>query len=67
MNIVTKKVTSQLTADIFANYEESVKRFVSDDQGFLFMNQIKGTPAYWRKFQREILVLVKQLGCPTFF
>ena len=31
------------------------------------MNQIKGTPAYWKKFQREVLAVVKQLGCPTFF
>ena len=31
------------------------------------MNQIKGTPAYWKKFQREVLAMVKQLGCPTFF
>ena len=62
-----KKVTGQLTAGMFANYDESVKRFVSNDQGFLFMNQIKGTPAYWKKFQREVLAMVKQLGCPTFF
>ena len=52
---------------MFANYDESVKRFVSNDQGFLFMNQIKGTPAYWKKCQRIVLGMVKQLGCPTFF
>ena len=57
----------QLTAGMFANYDESVKRFVSNDQGFLFMNQIQGTPAYWKKFQREFLAMVKQLDCPIFF
>ena len=62
-----KKVTPQLTADIFANYDNSVKEFVSNDQRFLFMNQIKGTPAYWKKFQREVLANVKQSDCPTFF
>ena len=67
INIAMKKVTGQLTAGMFANYDESVKRFVSNDQSFLFMNQIKGTPAYWKKFQREVLTMVKQLGCPTFF
>ena len=66
INIAMKKVTGQLTAGRFANYDESVKQFVSNDQGFLFMNQIKGTPAYWKKFQREVLAMVKQLGCPTF-
>ena len=67
INIAMKKVTGQLTAGMFANYNESVRRFVSNDQGFLFMNQIKETPAYWKKFQREVLAMVKQLGCPTFF
>ena len=62
-----KKVTGQLIAGMFANYHESVKRFVSNDQGLLFMNQIKGTPAYWKKSQREVLAVVEQLGCPTFF
>ena len=59
-------MAGQLTAGRFANYDESVKRFVSNDQGFLFMNQIKGTPAYWKKFQRDVLAIVKQLDCPTF-
>ena len=53
INIAMKKVTGQLIAGMFANYDESVKRFVSNDQGFSFMNQIKGTPAYWKKFQRS--------------
>ena len=67
INIAMKKVTGQLTAGMFANYGESVKGFASNDQGFLFMNQIKGTPAYWKKFQRNVLAMVKQLDCPTFF
>ena len=68
INIAMKKVTGQLTASMFANYDESVKRFVSNDQDFfLFINQIKGTPAYWKKFQRDVLAMVKQLGCTIFF
>ena len=67
INIAMKKVTGQLTAGMFANYGESVKGFASNDQGFLFMNQIKGTPAYWKKNQTEVLAIVKQLACPTFF
>ena len=62
-----KKVTGQLTAGMFANYDKSVKRFVSNNQGFVFMNQIKETPAYWKKIQRKVLAMLKQLGSPTFF
>ena len=42
-----------------------VKDFIASDQVFSFMSGIKGTPAYWEKF--DVLTMVKQLGCPTFF
>ena len=31
------------------------------------MSGIKGTPAYWKKFLFDVLAMVRQLGCPTFF
>ena len=31
------------------------------------MSKIRGTPAYWKRFQSEVLAMVKQLGCPSFF
>ena len=34
INIAMKKVTGQLTPGMSANYDESVKRFASNDQGF---------------------------------
>ena len=50
INMAMKKVTTgRLTPSMFAKYEESMRHFVSNDQVFLFMNQIKRTPAYWEK------------------
>ena len=46
-----KKIPGQLKTGMLANNEESVRHLVSNDQGFLFMNQIKATSAYWKKFQ----------------
>ena len=37
-----EKVSGPLTAGMFANYEEKVEHFVSNYQGFLFMDQING-------------------------
>ena len=31
------------------------------------MNQIRGTPAYWKTIQSEVLAMVKQLGWSTSF
>ena len=41
--------------------------FICEDQGYLFMNSIKGTSAYWKHFLYDVLAMVKQLGLPTFF
>ena len=37
-----EKVSGPLIAGMFTNYEEKVEHFVSNYQGFLFMDQIKG-------------------------
>ena len=49
------------------NFKESVNSFVTQDNAYYFMNTIKGTPAYWKRFLYEVLAMVKQLGLPTFF
>jgi len=50
-----------------ANYKERVRAFIASDDAFTFMNTLKGTPAYWKRFLFEVLAMVKQLGLPTFF
>ena len=69
MNIAIKKLcTNQLTAGMLSNnFSDTVKSFIAKNEGFNFMNSVKGTPAYWKKFLFEILAMVKQLGLPTFF
>ena len=64
INIAIKKVASdKLTAGMLSsNFKDK-----ASDQAFFFMNGIKGTPAYWKKFLFDVLAMVKQLGCPTFF
>ena len=62
-----KKKMGNFTADISKNYKHSVKEFVNKNQGFYFMNQVRGTPAYWKRFQYEALAMIKQLRCPTIF
>ena len=49
------------------NFKETVKQFIASDKAFRFMNSIKGTPAYWKKFLNEVLAMAEQLGLSTFF
>ena len=69
INIAMQKVTTnQLTAGMLSrNFKESVKSFVAKDEAYNFINTIKGTPAYWKRFIFEVLAMVKQLDLPTFF
>lgn len=69
INIAMKKLRgSQLTAGMLSrNFMETVSSFVASENAYSFMNTIKGTPAYWKRFLFEVLAMVKQLGLPTFF
>ena len=69
ITIAMKKMKGcNVTAGMFNNnFRETVNSFVAHDQAFSFMNEIKGTPAYWKRFLHEVLAMVKQLGIPTFF
>ena len=31
------------------------------------MNYVKGSPAFWKRFQIDVLAMIIQLGCPTLF
>ena len=53
INVVMHKVsTPALKAGFLNNTSlmETVREYVENDQAFTFMNSIKGTPAYWKKF-----------------
>lgn len=49
------------------NYQENVKRAVSNENTLLFMSEVKVTPTYWKKFQGEVLTKLKQLVFSAFF
>ena len=49
------------------NYQENVKRAVSNENSLLFISEVKVTPIYWKKFQGEVLTKLKQLVFSAFF
>ena len=68
IHIATKKVKGNITAgQLQTNFNQTINTFLCEDQGYTFMNSIKGTPAYWKKFLYDVLAMVKQLGLPTYF
>jgi len=69
INVAMQKVSGQnFTAGMFTNnFRETVKSFVVNDEAYSFMNNVKGSPAYWKHMLSDVLAMVKQLGLPSFF
>ena len=50
-----------------SNFKGTIERLVARNNAFSFMSLVKGTPVYQKQFSFNVLVMVKQLGIPTFF
>ena len=49
-----------------SDFNEKIKDFISSVKSLTFMNSMKGTLAYWKKFLFAVLAMFKHLGVPTF-
>ena len=47
--------------------DENLERMVEDDEAFKFLKTVRSSPAFWQQKQRELMSMIRQLGCPTFF
>ena len=56
----------EITASMLQDHEQ-VKKLIRRDEGYRFMKQIRGTPAFWEKSKRDLFAMMRQLGIPTFF
>ena len=62
-----RKNSSPLNTSMFQNYKEQIQNIVKSDHTFYFINSIKGSQAYSKKLQSEVLAMIKQLSYPSFF
>ena len=68
INIALKNVHGQnVTASQVRTNTQILQNLISQDQAYLFLRQIPGSPPYWQKFMYEVVAMVKQLGIPTWF
>ena len=54
-------------APVKSNFKGRIERFVASDNVFSFMSSVKGATAYSKQFLYDVLIMVKQLGIPTYF
>ena len=64
---MTKSTDSQaLTVSDVLN-DEDLERIFENDEAFKFLKEVGSTPEFWQQKQRELMSMIKQLGCATFF
>ncbi len=57
-----KPITASLLSD-----QNKIKELIKRDEGYRFLTQVRGTPAYWEKSKKNLFAMIRQLGIPTFF
>ena len=57
---------SKITASMLTDHDE-VRKLIKRDQGYKFLKQVRGTPAFWEKSKKDLFAMIRQLGIPTFF
>ena len=68
INIALKKVYSQpVSANQLRSNVQSLQNFVCQDQAYLFLRQIPGTPSYWQKFMYEVVAMVTLIKWKSIF
>ena len=45
----------------------AVAELLKTDQTYKFLQNVRGSPPYWQKVFCDVLAMVRQLGCPTWF
>jgi len=61
-NLNGKKITAGVVRD-----KTFITEMVMQDHAYKFMNQVRGTPAYWQGCLFNVLAMMKSLGKPTWF
>ena len=65
INIALKKFPGKpVTASHIRSSVQTLQNLICQDQAYLFLRQIPGTPPYWQRFMYEVVAMVKQLGIP---
>ena len=68
INIALSELHGQsLTASDLRSNVQKLKNLVFQEQAYLFLRHVPGSPPYWQKVMYEVVATVKQFGIPTWF
>ncbi|CAF1444646.1 unnamed protein product, partial [Rotaria sordida] len=66
INLRKTKNTKNVTATQMLN-RDYVNGSIHNDDGFTFLRCDRSSPAFWELKKKEVMAMIRQLGCPTLF
>jgi hypothetical protein len=55
-----------ITAQMLSN-KERLYSILKADEGFRYMEALRGTPEYWKRTLNDLFAMIRQVGLPTWF
>ncbi|KAI8507071.1 hypothetical protein Bbelb_155100 [Branchiostoma belcheri] len=56
----------RISAGMLSNRED-LQNILKSDQGYRFLQPVRGTPQFWDRALNELFAMIRQLGIPTWF
>ncbi|XP_035682532.1 uncharacterized protein LOC118419944 isoform X1 [Branchiostoma floridae] len=56
----------KISASMLSN-KEDLQAILKSDEGYRFLQPVRGTPQFWDKALNELYAMIRQLGIPTWF
>ncbi|KAJ8029051.1 ATP-dependent DNA helicase PIF1 [Holothuria leucospilota] len=63
----TKTSSGRVLTSRMLQNRKHLKELIGRDDGYHFMKNIRGTPAYWESTLKDLFAMIRQLGIPTWF
>ncbi|XP_066288772.1 uncharacterized protein [Branchiostoma lanceolatum] len=57
-----RRIGAQMLSD-----REDVQAILKSDEGYRFLQPVRGTPQFWEKTLNELYAMIRQIGIPTWF
>ena len=66
ITVAMRKTAGRMSASVVLDAEQ-LRQVMKNDNANQFLQNVRGSPAYFQRAERELIAIVAQLGCPQFF
>ena len=66
ITVAMRKTAGRMSASVVSDAEQ-LRQLMRNDNAYQFLQNVRGSPAYFQRAVREPIAIVAELGCPQFF